>query len=155
MASKRMVSSSVASAIFALALLSIASGFVTNDLAYKSRCSIPRISPCISVHSECEEVDAGDDANISPSDHYSHSSFNRREWLASQIATSSAVFLGSRSAYAEGGSDVTSTTSSPASSRIVSRNKSVIVLGANGGTGRECVSAVSFTCKQYFAHTWY
>ena len=65
-------------------------------------------------------------------------SIDRRKWI--QIAASSAVILGGCNAGAANAEEGTDDT------KVVSQkvgNKSVIVLGANGGTGRECVSTVS------------
>ncbi|KAL7544062.1 hypothetical protein ACHAXR_013566 [Thalassiosira sp. AJA248-18] len=63
---------------------------------------------------------------------------DRREWIKNQVLASSAIILGKlHNANAEeGNKDGTKI------SNKVPQNKAVIVLGANGGTGRECVSAI-------------
>ncbi|KAL3799096.1 hypothetical protein ACHAWO_005368 [Cyclotella atomus] len=64
---------------------------------------------------------------------------NRRDWIG-QSALVSTVFLGSN-AFAD----------DSISARTVPKGKSVIILGANGGTGRECVSAVLASGRSCYA----
>lgn len=68
---------------------------------------------------------------------------NRRNWLFSQSALMSSIFYGSH-AYAEDTSN---------NARTVPTTKSVVILGANGGTGRECVSAVLASGRSCYATT--
>lgn len=124
--------SSLALAILVFALLSIASGFSSiNRVRHTTHTSF-------SAHSAEE-----DDSSPLSADHSdSHPPINRRTWLTSQIIPSSIIIFGSN-ANANADDGDTNTAASPSqASRIVPKNKSVIVLGANGGTGRECVSAI-------------
>jgi hypothetical protein len=71
---------------------------------------------------------------------------NRRNWLYTQSALVSSPFLVSRISPAQADDDIHH-------SKTVPTNKSVIVLGANGGTGRECVSAVLASGRSCYATT--
>ena len=73
---------------------------------------------------------------------FDHSEINRRE-LLSQSALISTVFFGA-SSYADDSITIDGT---------VPKNRSVIILGANGGTGRECVSAALASGRTCYATT--
>ncbi|KAL3780835.1 hypothetical protein HJC23_011084 [Cyclotella cryptica] len=75
---------------------------------------------------------------------------NRRKWLYTQSALVSSSFLGTR-AYADG--TPTESNGDAVIPRKVSTENSVIILGANGGTGRECVSAVLASGRPCYATT--
>jgi len=123
---------------FSLALLSIATGF--------SPVCINRCRPAWSRHSTlspdgdgAQSMEEDDSHPLSDHSYPSINNISRRQWLTSQVVASSSIVFGTI-ANANAEDEVGGT----GASRIVPRNKSVLVLGANGGTGRECVSAVSF-----------
>mmetsp|Transcript_17426 Transcript_17426/g.32659 ORF Transcript_17426/g.32659 Transcript_17426/m.32659 type:complete len:425 (-) Transcript_17426:127-1401(-) len=156
------------SAILIIALLSIASGFSTNNIHLISRRRDHHSTTCSLLHSapssnsdgiQQQQHSAEEEGNVQHYFSFTSSNpsnnlqiINRRKWLASQILASS-IFTCAANANAEGSDTDTSTATKQVSSRIVPRNKSVIVIGANGGTGRECVSAVLASGRSCIAAT--
>eukprot|EP00581_Thalassiosira_minuscula_P009992 CAMPEP_0183709858 /NCGR_PEP_ID=MMETSP0737-20130205/5821_1 /TAXON_ID=385413 /ORGANISM="Thalassiosira miniscula, Strain CCMP1093" /LENGTH=392 /DNA_ID=CAMNT_0025938071 /DNA_START=35 /DNA_END=1213 /DNA_ORIENTATION=- len=118
-------------------LFTVASGFSINHVSSRR----PSVCTCYSSPSH-------NDINHSPTEedeicshHSNNALIDRRKWIASQVLASSYIVSFGANANAEGSAD-DSTAPMQSASRVVPRDKSIIVLGANGGTGKECVSAV-------------
>ena len=120
--------------IVLLALLAPACGFSVNHHPIGTRHIITYPASNTAL---CSSDNKGEDDVHSLFDNKGDTpSIDRRKWI--QIAASSAVIFGGSNAGAANAEEGTA--------KVVSQkvgNKSVIVLGANGGTGRECVSTVS------------
>mmetsp|Transcript_39850 Transcript_39850/g.84933 ORF Transcript_39850/g.84933 Transcript_39850/m.84933 type:complete len:406 (-) Transcript_39850:70-1287(-) len=139
----------VCSATLVFSLLAISSGFSVSRISRRHSirsCYSALYSASDGTHSTKDE----DGDFLAFSDHLDPQ-INRRKWLVSQMLASSA-FVFATNSNAEGSDDGTSTAMEQAS-RTVPRNKSVIVLGANGGTGRECVSAILASGRSCVATT--
>ena len=111
--------------IFALLSAMVASGFISTNCISFSISSVTRYSAFIRL---AEDEDAY--ILLNPSS----SQMDRRKWLANcSVVVTRAANCENANAASE--------------SLTVPKSKSVVVLGANGGTGKECASAVrSYIC---------
>ena len=112
--------------------ISLASGFCNIIHCYESRQSIAKTTLLAKANYHAHATNGDNNLPV----------INRRQWLGQSALVSSTFFVSH--VHAEGTVD---------NSKTVPTDKSVIVLGANGGTGRECVSSVLESGRACYATT--